>query len=307
MKTQSAPAVFMVRPSRFFPNPETAADNAFQSEMAEEDAAVVSQRALAEFDAAAKQLRDRGVTVHVFDDTPTPAKPDAVFPNNWFSTHHDGRVALYPMFSPARRHERRRDLVERLREFYEVREIVDYAHFEKENLFLEGTGSLVLDHVKRVAYVSLSKRAHREMVERFCADFSYRPIMFESFGDDGRAIYHTNVMMCIGTEFSLLGTEMIRDAGQRERILAELAASGREIILLTRDQIGEFAGNAIELQGNQRKLVVLSARAHNCLTSEQRAQLTRFAELVPLSLPTIELAGGSARCMLATIHLPPRR
>ncbi len=297
----------MVRPARFFPNPETASDNAFQSEMAAAEATTISERALAEFDEAAAQLRAHGVTVHVFDDTPSPAKPDAVFPNNWFSTHHDGRIALYPMYSAARRHERRHDLVEQLREIYDVAEVVDYSAYEARDLFLEGTGSLVLDHRHRIAYVSLSKRANRELAERFCADFSYEPLLFESHGDDGRQIYHTNVMMCLATNFALVGLGMITDPAQRDRVHQSLTRSGRELVELDRKQIANFAGNALELQGREGKLLVLSTRAASSLTSEQKERLSHHARLVLLSLPTIELAGGSARCMLATIHLPPER
>jgi hypothetical protein len=306
MVEQSASAVVMIRPSRFYPNPETALDNAFQQEI---DAVVspnVEKEARVEFDRAAAALSAAGVTVHVFGDTPAPPKPDAVFPNNWFSTHHDGRIALYPMYSPSRRAERRLDLIERLRQLYRVTEIVDYSPYEQRELFLEGTGSLVLDHLHRVAYVSLSRRADREPLEKFCADFNYEPLTFESAGADGRPIYHTNVMMCLGTQFVLVGLEMIDDGAQRANLRARLEATGKTIIELSRDQIENFAGNALELHNDQGRLLVLSARAAAHLAPGQRAAIERFARLLPLELPTIELAGGSARCMLATIHLPPR-
>ena len=301
---QSANAVVMIRPSGFYPNPETALDNAFQGVVDDAPDAVAAQ-AQVEFDRAVETLSSAGVTVHVFEDTPSPAKPDAVFPNNWFSTHHDGRVALYPMYTPSRRPERRLDLIARLRERYRVTDVVDYSPFEKRGLFLEGTGSLVLDQVHRIAYVSLSRRADREPLEKFCADFDYEPLTFASSGDDGRPIYHTNVMMCLGSQFALVGLEMIDDRAARETVRARLEKTGKIIIALTRDQIANFAGNALELQNEQGKLLVLSARAAAHLTAEQRATIERFARLLPLSLPTIELAGGSARCMLATVHLPP--
>jgi hypothetical protein len=303
---QSTNAVVMIRPHRFYPNPETALDNAFQQEFVADAPDTISARAQAEFDCAVETLSAAGVVVHVFEDTPTPAKPDAVFPNNWFSTHHDGRVALYPMHTPSRRPERRLDLIERLRERYRVTEVVDYSPYEKRGLYLEGTGSLVLDHVHRIAYVSLSRRADREPLEKFCADFAYEPLTYTSSGDDGRPIYHTNVMMCLGSQFALVGLEMIDDPAQRERVRARLEETGKTIIALDRNQIANFAGNALELRNEQDKLLVLSARAAAHLTGEQRATLERFARLLPLSLPTIEFAGGSARCMLATIHLPLR-
>jgi len=304
MIQQSAKAVVMIRPCRFYPNPETASDNAFQREIAAADADDISKAAQAEFDEAVELLRGAGVTVHVFEDTVSPEKPDAVFPNNWFSTHPDGRVALYPMYSPTRRHERRRDVIDELGKIYRISALVDYSSYEQRGLHLEGTGSLVLDYVNRIAYVSLSKRSDRALVERFCQDFNFEPVFFESVGDDGRLIYHTNVMMCLGSEFALVGLDMIADRGQRETVRRRLEASGKKVIELKRDQIANFAGNALELRSDSEKLLVLSSRAAEALTVEQRDEIERHARLLPLALPTIELAGGSARCMLAAIHLP---
>jgi hypothetical protein len=303
---QSANAVAMIRPFRFYPNPETASDNAFQREIAATtDADAISKTAQAEFDQAVESLRGAGVIVHVFDDTASPEKPDAVFPNNWFSTHYDGRVALYPMYSPTRRRERRRDVIDGLGKIYRISGLVDYSAYEQRGLYLEGTGSLVLDYVNRIAYVSLSKRSDRALIERFCQDFSFEPMLFESMGDDGRSIYHTNVIMCVGSEFALIGLDLVPDPGQRETLRRRLQASGKKVIELNRDQIGNFAGNALELRNDSEKLLVLSSRAAAALTKEQQSEIERHARLLPLTLPTIELAGGSARCMLATIHLPP--
>jgi hypothetical protein len=296
----------MIRPCRFYPNPETASDNAFQREIAATtDADAISKTAQAEFDQAVESLRGAGVTVHVFEDTASPEKPDAVFPNNWFSTHHDGRVALYPMYSPTRRRERRRDVIDELGKIYRISGLIDYSAYEQRGLYLEGTGSLVLDYVNRIAYVSLSKRSDRPLIERFCQDFGFEPMLFESVGDDGRSIYHTNVVMCVGSEFALIGLDLVPDPGQRETLRRRLEASGKKVIELNRDQIGNFAGNALELRNDSEKLLVLSSRAAAALTREQRSEIERQARLLPLALPTIELAGGSARCMLATIHLPP--
>ena len=294
----------MIRPSRFYPNPETALDNAFQQEVETESSDMLTARAQAEFDEAVRTLSAAAVKVHVFNDTLAPEKPDAVFPNNWFSTHHDGRIALYPMYTPSRRAERRHDIIASLQQHYRVSGIVDYSSSEERGLYLEGTGSLVLDHENRIAYVSLSRRADREMVEKFCADFDYEPVTFQSSGDDSRPIYHTNVMLCVGTQLALVGLEMIDDPAQRETVRSSLAATGKTIIALGRDQIANFAGNALELQNGHEKLLVLSARAASHLTAAQRTTIERFARLLPLSLPTIELAGGSARCMMATVHLP---
>ena len=292
----------MIRPHRFFPNPETAADNAFQQAIADEELPEVSRAAQREFDMAVQTLRAAGVTVHVVDDTATPEKPDAVFPNNWFSTHHDGRVVLYPMYSAARRRERRHDVVDELRKHYRITGVVDYSADEEQGRCLEGTGSLVLDHVNKIAYASLSQRTHPEVLERFCGDFGYEPVTFRSTSADGRTVYHTNVVMCVASEFALVGLPMVTEG--RERLAQQLRATGKDVIALSAEQIAKFAGNAIELHNAKEKLLVLSARAASALTNDQRTQTERYARLLPLTLPTIELAGGSARCMMATIHLP---
>jgi hypothetical protein len=296
----------MIRPCRFYPNPETAADNAFQARL---DCAgdALSTVARTEFDAAVQNLRAAGVNVHVFEDTAEPEKPDAVFPNNWISTHHDGRIALFPMYSGLRRRERRHDIIGELRKYYRVTEVIDYSVFEKQGCCLEGTGSLVLDHLNKIAYVSLSNRSNPKVIQRFAEDFSYEPVTFTSIGSDGQPIYHTNVMMCIGTAFALVGLEMIRNKAERQQVRAQLERNAKDIVELSPDQIANFAGNAIELRDTHgEKLLVLSERAIRALTEEQRARLTRYVRLVPLELPTIELGGGSARCMITTIHLAPR-
>src|SRR5881394_3101106 len=306
MLTQSTNSVLMIRPCRFYPNPETAADNVFQSRL---DRAVdaLSTDARKEFDAAVQKLRDTGVNVHVFEDTAEPEKPDAVFPNNWISTHHDGRIALFPMYSNLRRRERRQDIVEGLRKHYRVTEVIDYSAFEDEGCYLEGTGSLVFDHLNKFVYVSLSNRSNPKLIQRFADDFSYEPVTFTSIGSNGQPIYHTNVMMCMGTAFAMVGLNVIPNKAERQEVRARLEKTGKEIVELSADQIANFAGNAIELQNRRgEKLLVLSSRAAEALTEEQRKTLTRYARLLPLELPTIELAGGSARCMMATIRLPPR-
>ena len=303
---QSTNSVLMIRPSRFYPNPETAADNAFQRD-ADRDSNALTLAARREFDAAVQTLRAAGVNVHVFEDTPEPEKPDAVFPNNWISTHHDGRVALFPMYSALRRRERRQDIVEELRKHYRVTEVIDYSAFEHEGCCLEGTGSLVLDRQNKIAYVSLSNRSNPGMIQRFAEDFSYDPVTFTSIGSNGQAIYHTNVMMCVGTAFAMVSLEMIPNKAERQKVCARLEKTGKEIVELSADQIANFAGNAIELHNkDEEKLLVLSSRGARALTEDQHEILSRYTRLVPLELLTIELGGGSARCMIATIHLPPR-
>jgi hypothetical protein len=303
---QSTNSVLMIRPARFYPNPETAADNAFQRDAnCRSDALTLAARK--EFDAAVQTLRTAGVNVHVFEDTAEPEKPDAVFPNNWISTHHDGRIALFPMYSALRRRERRQDIVEQLRRHYRVTEVIDYSAFEDDGCCLEGTGSLVFDHLNKIAYVSLSNRSNPKVIERFAYDFSYEPVTFTSIDSNGQPIYHTNVMMCIGTGFAMVALEMIPNKAERQQVRARLEKTGKEVVELSAEQIANFAGNAIELHSKAgEKLLVLSSRAARALTAKQRERLARYASLVPIELSTIELGGGSARCMVATIRLPPR-
>jgi hypothetical protein len=304
--TQSTNSVLMIRPARFYPNPQTAADNAFQSS-AHLDSDALTVIARKEFDAAVQTLRVAGVNVHVFEDSVEPEKPDAIFPNNWITAHHDGRIALFPMYSALRRRERRQDIIEELGRRYRVTEVIDYSSFENEGCCLEGTGSLVFDHSSKIAYVSLSNRSNPKMIQRFADDFGYESVTFTSIGPDGEPIYHTNVMMCIGTGFAMVGLDMIRNKAERQHVRARLEQTRKEIVKLSADQIANFAGNAVELHDQAgEKLLALSSRAAQALTEKQRETLSRYTRLVPLDLPTIELGGGSARCMIATIHLPAR-
>ncbi|HEY2680040.1 MAG TPA: arginine deiminase-related protein, partial [Candidatus Udaeobacter sp.] len=225
---------------------------------------------------------------------------------NWISAHRDGRIVLFPMYSALRRRERRQDIIEELRKHYQVTGVIDYSAFENEGCCLEGTGSLVLDHLNKVAYVSLSNRSNPKVIRRFAEDFSYEPVTFTSIGCNGQPIYHTNVVMCIGTAFAMIGLEMISNKSERQQVRAHLEKTGKEIVELSADQIGDFAGNAIELHNQSgEKLLVLSTRAARALTEDQREKLSRYVQLVSVELPTIELGGGSTRCMIATIHLPP--
>src|SRR5213592_718394 len=234
--TQSTNLVLMIRPGRFYPNPQTAADNAFQrtTHLGSDALTLIARK---EFDAAVQTLRAAGVNVHVFEDTAEPEKPDAVFPNNWISTHHDGRIALFPMYSALRRRERRQDIVEELRKHYRITEVIDYSAFEKEGCCLEGTGSLVFDHLNKFAYVSLSNRSNPKVIQRFADDFSYEPFTFTSIGSDGQSIYHTNVMMCIGTAFAMVGLDVIRNEADRQQVRARLEKAEKEIVELSADQI----------------------------------------------------------------------
>ncbi|MEW2913634.1 citrulline utilization hydrolase CtlX [Leisingera sp. JC11] len=300
---QAPSAVVMIRPHHFCSNPETKSDNAFQT-LANTSAEATSAQALAEFDGAVETLRGAGVIVHAFDDT-TIETPDSVFPNNWFSTHAGGHVAVYPMYAENRRKERRWDVIELLKRDYRVQDVIDYSGLEQDGLSLEGTGAMVLDHIGRIAYTVKSNRADPVLLERFCTHFNFEPMVFEAKDNAGRDVYHTNVLMGIGTEYALICLDMIVDPVRRAEVAARLEETGRRVIDLTPGQIVSFAGNALELTG-RRRLLALSAKALKALRPDQISIIEQSAEPLPLTIPTIETAGGSVRCMLAGIHLSPR-
>ncbi|MGH6626844.1 MAG: citrulline utilization hydrolase CtlX [Burkholderiaceae bacterium] len=303
---QAPAAVVMIRPHQFTPNPETAADNAFQSPAAQEAAQAVADAAHREVTAAVQRLQAEGVRVHLFEDQGDRDTPDSVFPNNWFSTHPGGHVAIYPMYSPSRRRERRAEVIEMLKSEYRVQDVIDYSGLEHDGLFLEGTGAMVFDHLARVAYTARSNRADPVALERFSTHFNFEPMLFDTADEAGRPIYHTNVLMCVATEFAMVGFDMMADPRRAADVRTRLQESGREVIALSARQITEFAGNAIELSGRDGRILALSQRACDSLTVPQKAAIERSARLVPLSVPTIEMAGGSVRCMIAGIHLSPR-
>lgn len=311
MSAQAPSAVVLVRATRFLPNPATAADNAFQADAPAGDSPeVLAARALAEMDAVAEALRAVGVRVHVFEDH-DHTRPDSVFPNNWVSTHAGGVVGVFPMYASNRRHERRADVLEMLKSEYRVQTIIDYSGLEPDGIFLEGTGAMVLDHLSRVAYVARSHRADAHVLERFCTDFVYEPMVFEAVDSAGVPVYHTNVMACVGTDVALVALELIPDAARREQVRERLTVNGRTLVELTEEQVREFAGNAVELcgrtsDGRRRYVMAMSARARASLRPDQVAAIEESCEIVAVDIPTIELAGGSVRCMIAGIHLDRR-
>lgn len=229
-----------------------------------------------------------------------------MFPNNWFSTHAGGHVAIYPMKAESRRLERRPDIIEMLKSRYRVQDIIEYSGLEPDGLFLEGTGAMVLDHIDRVAYAARSDRTNPIALERFCTHFNFEPMVFDACDEQGLAVYHTNVLMCVATDFAMIGLDMITSERRRAEIVMRLERSGRDVIALTNDQIRRFAGNALELQGQSGRILALSATALAALDSDQVKAIGAFAEPVALDIPTIEKAGGSVRCTLAGVHLTPR-
>ncbi len=301
---QSPSSIVMVRPHKFCSNPETAGDNGFQviDQFEQTD---ISKLALKEFDTAVSQLEHAGVKVHVFDDYGEKDTPDSVFPNNWFSTHVGGHIAIYPMFSANRQRERRWDIIELLKQNYRVQDIIDYSGLEHDNLSLEGTGAMVIDHIGRVVYVAKSNRADPIILERFCTHFNFEPMAFDAEDSSQNRVYHTNVIMTVAGKFALLCGEMIVDPKRCDAVVARLEETGRDVIMLSSEQIYEFAGNAIELKG-RTNLLAMSSRALASLDKDQRSRIEESAEILPISIPTIEIAGGSVRCMIAGIHLSKR-
>ena len=307
---QTTNSIVMIRPVAFRMNEQTAVNNYYQKVLDGLLPATVNAKAQQEFDTFVEKLRAVGVDVTVVDDTLDPDTPDSIFPNNWISFHENGDVALYPMFAENRRAERREEILDILEDKgFVINNIVDYTSAEEDGFFLEGTGSLLLDRENSKAYCALSPRADEELFIEFCEDFDYAPVIFEAFQTvDGerKLIYHTNVMMCLGENFAVICAECIDDKKERKMVLDNLKENNKEIILITEAQVNSFAGNMLEVRGaNDKKYLVMSAAAHQCLTPTQIEQLEKHAEILSSSLDTIEACGGgSARCMMAEVFLP---
>jgi len=306
---QDAGDVLMIRPAAFGWNPETAGSNRFQRQESLEPG-LASRRATQEFDACAQALLEAGVGVHVFEDRPEPRCPDAVFPNNWVSLHHDGTVVLYPMLAASRRRERRMDLLAALehRGGFQVSRLVDLSYHELGGRFLEGTGSVVFDHANRIAYACLSPRTDAAVLGELCEELGYAPEPFTATDTAGTPVYHTNVLLALGQRLAIVCAEAI-GGGDRDRVLAALGHNGRRIIAISREQMSRFAGNALELRGARGRVVLaMSERAYASLGEEARNTIGGCVdEVVRVGVPTIEdIGGGSVRCMLAEVHLPRR-
>lgn len=299
----------MIRPVRFRKNEETAVNNYFQEDLQLQQTAI-NRQAQAEFDGLVSVLEAAGVTVIVVDDIPEADTPDSIFPNNWISFHEDGTVVLYPMFAENRRRERREDILEVLEgKGYEIRGIMDYTGAEDEGVFLEGTGSLLLDRENRIAYCALSERADENLFIEFCEDFDMAPVLFtarQSVKGERLPIYHTNVMMCLAEHFAVICLSCIDDKKERKLVVDQLRASGKEIIEISEAQMHQFAGNMLQVLGaNGERLLVMSQAARNSLTPKQVATIEKTSRIISSPLDTIETCGGgSARCMLAEVFLP---
>ena len=300
---QTTSHILMIRPVNFTFNDETATNNAFQ---VKNDEMNVQEKALKEFDEFVVLLQKNGVDVTVVEDTAEPNTPDSIFPNNWISFHDDGTVLLYPMYAPNRRAERKEHVLEKIDEHFAVTKKIDLSYNEKNNSFLEGTGSMVLDRDNRLAFACLSPRTNQKVLDEFCKKMNYEAVVFHSADDAGQPIYHTNVMMCIADKYVVICLDSIGDVEEKNKVIAAVQMTGKEIININYEQLIHFAGNMLQIEnGKGEKLLVMSTQAFQSLSKEQVQKLEGHNRIIHAPLNTIELnGGGSARCMMAEIHLP---
>ncbi len=304
---QTTSKILMIRPANFSFNEETAANNFFQQKPDSGSGAAtqseVSEKALSEFDAFVKLLQRNDVDVTVVQDTPDPYTPDSIFPNNWFSSHFSGELVLYPMYAENRRLERKAHVINLLKREKNHRKVIDLTAWENEGEFLEGTGSMVLDRRKRLAYCCRSPRTSEKVLADFCSKMNYRPVIFDSLDKDGNQIYHTNVMMAIGMQVAVICLESIKDDNERNKVTSHLTASGKIIVDISLDQVSKFAGNMLEVRSrNGSPLMVMSSSAYNFLTFGQENIISTYNKIISTDLTIIETnGGGSARCMIAEL------
>lgn len=304
MSKQAAKRIMMMRPKHFGFDPLTARSNSFQNDEGAGKIKVIEEKAKEEFDTAVAKIRSVGVDVIDLNDSDTPQKPNAVFPNNWVSFHESGRVITYPMMAESRRWERRTEVIDQLQaQGVDVTEIIDLSHYENEDKFLESTGSVVLDYENLLAYACLSTRTHVEVLEKFCEIENYEPVIFESFNKTKEAVYHTNVVMCIGSKYVVICADSIPES-QRGDVLKALASTGHEVVEITMDQMYAFAGNMLEVENNLgQSVLIMSESAMKSLTIDQKERLSQYSKLVSVSIPTIEkYGGGSVRCMMCRVE-----
>ncbi|WP_027138522.1 citrulline utilization hydrolase CtlX [Gaetbulibacter saemankumensis] len=307
---QITDTILMIRPINFRMNEQTAVNNYYQKVLDNLLPETVNAKAQQEFDAYVERLRGIGVNVIVVSDTDEFDTPDSIFPNNWVSFHENGNIGLYPMFAENRRLERREAILESVEEAgYIIEQVVDYTDAEEEEIFLEGTGSIILDRANRKAYCALSPRADEELFIEFCEDFEFFPVIFkanQTVNNERKAIYHTNVMMCIGETFAVICLASIDDKKERKNVIKHLKENGKEIIDITEEQVNNFAGNMLQVRGaNNQPYLVMSASAYKSLTENQISALEKHTKIISSSLDTIEACGGgSARCMMAEVFLP---
>ncbi|GAC1305000.1 MAG: arginine deiminase-related protein [Mucilaginibacter sp.] len=301
---QSTSHILMIRPVNFGYNEETAGSNAFQKR--DSDNQAVQESALHEFNDMVNVLCENGVDVTVIDDTVEPYKPDSIFPNNWVSFHDDGSIFLYPMQAENRRLERREDIIAKLEDRFAVKHIIDLSRFEAEGKFLEGTGSMVLDRENKIAYACISPRTNHDVLNLFCEQTGYKAICFDAIDEHGKAIYHTNVLMCLGSKFAVICMDSVPNPHEKVIVTESLKSTAKEIIDISFGQMNRFAGNMLEVKNKAgESLIVMSKNAHDSLLHEQIVTLEKYGKLIYADINTIETnGGGSARCMMAEVHLP---
>jgi hypothetical protein len=294
--------ILMVRPYQFYFNQQTAANNFFQSNINIENA---NELAIAEFDVMVAQLRAHQIKVNVVQDTKDPSTPDAIFPNNWISTHAGGTLCLYPMYAENRRAERKSTVLDFLHSNYKIQNVLDLTDLEKEGKFLEGTGSMVLDHQNKIAYGCLSERLDKEAFTNWCDKMQFNPIAFKAVDDKAQPIYHTNVLMCMGNQFVVICLESIPNELEKQMLLESFLQTNKEVITISQDQLNHFAGNMLQVfDMHEKPHLIMSEQAHASLHPAQIKSLEKYNPILPISIPTIEaLGGGSTRCMMAEIHL----
>lgn len=310
MIKQITNSILMIRPVQFRMNEQTAVNNYYQKTIEHLSPDAVNALAVEEFDAFVQKLLAVGIQVVVVDDTKEFDTPDSIFPNNWISFHKNGTIALYPMFAENRRFERKESVVEAIEEKgFSIKHVVDYTEAEQENLFLEGTGSIILDREYQKAYCALSPRADEQLFIEFCEDFDFFPVIFSAYqtvNQKREKIYHTNVMMCIGSTFAVICLDSIDDKKERKNVINHLKIDNKDIIEITEDQVNQFAGNMLQLLGkNNTPFLIMSQSAFDSLRADQLSKLEKHTKIISSSLQTIEACGGgSARCMMAEIFLP---
>jgi hypothetical protein len=294
--------ILMVRPYQFYFNQQTASNNFFQSNINIENA---NELAIAEFDAMVEKLRAHQIKVNVVQDTKDPSTPDSIFPNNWISTHAGGTLCLYPMYAENRRAERKSSVIEFLQANYKIENLLDITHFEKEGKFLEGTGSMVLDHQNRIAYGCLSERLDKNAFNEWCDKMQFKPISFKAVDDKAQPIYHTNVMMCMANQFVVICLDSIPNEQEKQMLVNSFDQTNKEVIDISQDQLNHFAGNMLQVFDIAEKPhLIMSEQAYTSLHPAQLKSLEKYNPLLTISIPTIEaLGGGSTRCMMAEIHL----
>lgn len=302
--------ILMIEPVSFNYNAETALNNYFQKNDANFSKPQIQKKALEEFNNFVKLLRSKQVNVHVIKDTIHPLTPDSIFPNNWISFHSNGEVLIYPMFANNRRLERRTEIIEQLQNEYFVSEVKSLVHYEDKSIFLEGTGSMILDRTNKICYASISLRTNKSIVLDFCDQLNYKPVLFNSFQDvDGKRlpIYHTNVMMCVASDFAIVCLDAIDSQDEKNSVINSLITTNKEIIQISELQANKFAGNMLQVQGD-KKYLIMSESAFKTLSEEQIQKIESYCSILYSDLKTIEkFGGGSARCMMAEIFLPLKK